>query len=300
MKKERLNDLDGKTWAKYSISIWDLVKTPDEMKLKHPAMFPVELCRRLIQLYTKKGDLVIDPFVGSGSTLVACKELGRRGVGIDINEKFVKLAKKRLSQESLYTSEIEDHKVYTDDAINLLNYVEAESADLCITSPPYWMVHLRKRSADYKQPRPYSQLPRDLGNITDYQTFMAELKRVFEKVYMALKTGKRCIVIVMDIRVLNKFIPYHMDIAGIMEEIGFVLEDIIIWDRRREYNRLRPLGYPYVFVVNKVHEYVMIFRKGEKVRVDTSGGGHHQFPEGRLFGHYPGRGGEIFYPAAAL
>ena len=270
MKKERLNDLDGKTWAKYSISIWDIVKTPDEMKLKHPAMFPVELCRRLIQLYTKKGDLVIDPFVGSGSTLVACKELGRRGVGIDINEKFVKLAKKRLSQESLYTSEIEDHKVYTDDAINLLNYVEAESADLCITSPPYWMVHLRKRSADYKQPRPYSQLPRDLGNITDYQTFMAELKRVFEKVYMALKTGKRCIVIVMDIRVLNKFIPYHMDIAGIMEEIGFVLEDIIIWDRRREYNKLRPLGYPYVFVVNKVHEYIMIFRKGEKVQVDTS------------------------------
>jgi DNA modification methylase len=270
MKKERLNDLDGKTWAKYSISIWDLVKTPDEMKLKHPAMFPVELCRRLIQLYTKKGDLVIDPFVGSGSTLVACKELGRRGVGIDINEKFVKLAKKRLSQESLYTSEIEDHKVYTDDAINLLNYVEAESADLCITSPPYWMVHLRKRSADYKQPRPYSQLPRDLGNITDYQTFMAELKRVFEKVYMALKTGKRCIVIVMDIRVLNKFIPYHMDIADIMKEIGFVLEDIIIWDRRREYNKLRPLGYPYVFVVNKVHEYIMIFRKGEKVQVDTS------------------------------
>jgi DNA modification methylase len=70
--------------------------------------------------------------------------------------------------------------------------------------------------------------------------------------------------------VLNKFIPYHMDIADIMKEIGFVLEDIIIWDRRREYNKLRPLGYPYVFVVNKVHEYIMIFRKGEKVQVDTS------------------------------
>jgi DNA modification methylase len=95
-KKERLNDLDGTTWGRYSISIWDIVKTPDEMKLKHPAIFPVELCRRLIKIYTKKGDLVIDPFVGSGNTLVACKELGRRGVGIDINEKFVKTAKKRL------------------------------------------------------------------------------------------------------------------------------------------------------------------------------------------------------------
>jgi len=46
-----------------------------------------------------------------------------------------------------------------------------------------------------------------------------------------------------------------------MEQIGYVLEDIIIWDRRREYNNLRPLGYPYVFVVNKVHEYILIFKK---------------------------------------
>jgi len=265
LKKERLNDLDGKTWGKYSISIWDIVKTSDEMKFKHPAMFPVELCRRLIQIYTKKGDLVIDPFVGSGSTLVACKELGRRGIGIDINEKFVKLAQKRLSQESLDTSEMESPKVFTDDAINLLNYVEAGSVDLCITSPPYWMVHLRKRSADYKQPRPYSQLARDLGNITDYPTFISELKKVFENVYRALKPGKRCVVIVMDLRVQNRFIPYHMDIISIMKEIGFVLEDIIIWDRRREYNKLRPLGYPYVFIVNKVHEYIIIFRKDEKV-----------------------------------
>jgi DNA modification methylase len=264
VKKERLNELDGKTWEKYSISVWDIVKTPDEMKLKHPAMFPVELCRRLIQIYTKKGDLVIDPFVGSGSTMVACKELGRRGVGIDINEKFVKLAQKRLSQESLDTPGIESPKVFTDDAANLLNYVKEESADLCITSPPYWMVHLRKRSADYKQPRPYSQLVRDLGNITDYPTFLSELKQVFEKVYKALKTGKRCIVIVMDIRVQNKFIPYHVDIISLMKEIGFALEDIIIWDRRKEYNMLRPLGYPYVFIVNKVHEYIMIYRKDSK------------------------------------
>ena len=66
---------------------------------------------------------------------------------------------------------------------------------------------------------------------------------------------------VMDIRVGSEFIPYHMDVTRMMEQIGYVLEDIIIWDRRREYNNLRPLGYPYVFVVNKVHEYILIFKK---------------------------------------
>ncbi|MEM4353120.1 MAG: site-specific DNA-methyltransferase [Candidatus Caldarchaeum sp.] len=267
--KERLSNLDGKTWGRYSISIWDVVKTPQERELKHPAMFPVEICRRLIQIYTKKGHLVIDPFVGSGSTLVACKELGRRGVGIDINEKFVKLAQERLRQQTLDAKSSAQVEVYVDDALNLLKYVQPNNADLCITSPPYWMIHLRKRSADYKQPRPYSQLERDLGNIPDYAVFLSELKKVFEKVYEALKPGKRCVVIVMDIRVLNQFIPYHVDVIRLMSEIGFVLEDIIIWDRRKEYNRLRPLGYPYVFIVNKVHEYIMIFRKEKRVK--TSG-----------------------------
>ncbi|MCK5588041.1 MAG: hypothetical protein KAI34_04910, partial [Candidatus Lokiarchaeota archaeon] len=54
---KRLNDLDGKTWTRYSISVWDIAKSPQEMKLKHPAMFPEELVKRLITIYTKKGDV---------------------------------------------------------------------------------------------------------------------------------------------------------------------------------------------------------------------------------------------------
>ncbi len=265
--KARLNELDGKTWGRYSISIWDIAKTPQEVKLHHPAMFPIELCRRLLEIYTKKGDLIIDPFVGSGSTIIAAQELGRRGIGVDINDKFVELAKERLGQLPLFHKE-RVSEMYKDDATNLLNYVRPGTADLCITSPPYWMIHLRKRSADYKQPRPYSKLERDLGNILDYSVFLSELKKVFQKVHQALKPGKRCAVIVMDIRILNRFIPYHMDIVNLMRELQFVLEDIIVWDRRREYNLLRPLGYPYVFVVNKVHEYVTIFRKEKEGVVD--------------------------------
>jgi hypothetical protein len=52
-----------------------------------------------------------------------------------------------------------------------------------------------------------------------------------------------------------------MDITAKMQEIGFTLDDIIIWDRRQEYNNLRPLGYPSVFRVNKVHEFILIFQK---------------------------------------
>ncbi|MEM3105241.1 MAG: site-specific DNA-methyltransferase [Candidatus Bathyarchaeia archaeon] len=268
-KKEKLNELDGKTWERYSISIWDIVKSREEVKLKHPAMFPVELCRRLIEIYTKKGDVVLDPFMGSGSAIVAARDLERKGIGFDINPDFVKLAKKRISQQKLIRLGVEDPDIYCEDAKNLLMYVKPNSVDLVITSPPYWNIHTRKRTADYKEPRPYSSLERDLGNISDFNKFMEELKSIFEKVYAVLKNGKRCIVIVMDIRQGSQFIPFHMCVANMMAEIGFLLEDIIIWDRRKEYSNLRPLGYPYVFIVNKVHEYILIFRKNRVEEIEV-------------------------------
>jgi len=260
---KRINDLDGKTWTRYSISVWDVVKSPTENKLGHPAMFPAELCKRLISIYTKKGDLVIDPFLGSGSTLVAAQDLSRRGIGVEISPEFAKLAKSRLSQAKLIKTGAPAPQVFCDDALNLSKYVEPASVDLCITSPPYWSIHQRKRSADYKESRPYTELARDLGNIPDYDDFLWELGRIFNQVYDALKPGKRCIIIVMDIRIQNKLIPFHMDIVRMMEGVGFVLEDIIVWNRKQEYSNLRPLGYPYAFIVNKVHEYILIFRRNK-------------------------------------
>ncbi len=65
----------------------------------------------------------------------------------------------------------------------------------------------------------------------------------------------------MDLRKKAKFFPLHMDATFHAQAEGFSLEDIIIWDRQSEYNNMRPLGYPYKFIVNKVHEYILIFRK---------------------------------------
>jgi len=270
-RRPPLNELDGRVWTRYSISIWDVVKTPEENKLRHPAMFPVELCRRLIEIYTRKGDVVLDPFMGSGSTVIAARELGRRGIGFDINPKFVRLVENRLSQQKLLEERVPEPEIHCLDAARLLEVVGPGSVDLVVTSPPYWNVHLRKRTADYKESRPYSRLESDLGNVEDYGQFMDSLKSVFSKVRDALKPGKRCIVIIMDLRVGGSFIPFHVDMVRRLGEVGFVLEDIIIWDRRREYSNLRPLGYPYVFVVNKIHEYILIFRRNRELETVETG-----------------------------
>lgn len=93
------------------------------------------------------------------------------------------------------------------------------------------------------------------------EKFLKALQRVFESVYKVLKKGKYCIVIVMDIRKGPKFYPFHSDVANLMQEIGFIYDDLIIWDRRHEYNNMRPLGYPYVFRINRAHEFVLVFHK---------------------------------------
>jgi len=269
-KKEKLNELDGKTWTRYSISIWDIIKTPEENKLKHPAMFPAELCKRLIEIYTKKGDVVLDPFMGSGSAIIMARDMERKGIGFDVNPDFLDLTESRLAQRKIIQLDVEEPDIYCEDATNLLKFVEPNSVDFVLTSPPYWNIHTRKRTADYKKPRPYSGLKRDIGNITDFNEFMIELKSIFQKVHTVLKHGKRCIVIVMDIRQGSRFFPLHMDVSNMMKEIGFVFEDIMIWDRKQEYSNLRPLGYPYVFIVNKIHEYILIFRKKKVEEIEKT------------------------------
>jgi hypothetical protein len=65
----------------------------------------------------------------------------------------------------------------------------------------------------------------------------------------------------MDIRKRDRFYPFHSDLASELVRVGFEWDDLIVWDRRHEYNNLRPLGYPAVFRINKVHEYLLIMRK---------------------------------------
>lgn len=261
--RKRANDLDGKTWTRNSISIWsDIRKTAEEVSLKHPAMFPSALVTRLIESFTNKKDKnILDPFAGAGSTLVAAKDLGKNGIGIELSQKFFDIAHQRCEQKSLLDEDKGSAKIYHADALDLLNYVEEDSIDFVVTSPPYWDILNEKRSADYKDIRHYGNYNGDLGTISDYKDFLSQLQKIFATVFKAMRVGAYCCVIVMDIRKKDKFYPFHSDIATMMQEIGFIFDDIIIWDRRHEYNNMRPLGFPSVFRINKAHEFILIFQK---------------------------------------
>jgi len=86
-----------------TLDVWD-IQPESANRVKHPAPFPVELPQRLIELYTFVGDLVVDPFLGSGTTVVAASRTGRRGVGYDLDPAYVKLAQARVAEEGAAAS----------------------------------------------------------------------------------------------------------------------------------------------------------------------------------------------------
>ena len=264
LNNKRANNLNGATWIKNSISIWsDIRKSQEEIALDHPAIFPSQLVKKLIECFTVGNKLVIlDPFSGSGSTIVTAHRMGHIGIGFETNEKYIELANQRLNERSIWQIEPNNNTtIYKSDARHILKYIAEKSVDIVITSPPYWNILSQKRTADSKNIRDYGDTAEDLAKIPDYGEFLRQLSEVFRQVLVTLKPGAYCIVNVMDLRKKNKFYPFHSDIAKMMEEIGFIYDDLIIWDRRHEYNNLRPLGYPSVFRINKVHEYLLIFQK---------------------------------------
>lgn len=258
---KRANELNGRDWTKFSISVWnDVRKTPEEKRLNHPAMFPETLVNRLIRCFTKSDDgNILDPFMGSGSTLIAAHKLGRHGIGFEVNREYVELAGTRMAQQSFLGTA--QPTIYHEDARNIPKRIGLNSIHLCVTSPPYWDILSQKRSADGKDIRDYGDGEGDLSRIHDYKLFVDGLRDVFEGVFQVLIPGKYCLVNVMDLRKKNQFFPLHSDLAARMQSLGYIFDDIILWDRRQEYNNLRCLGYPYVFRLNKIHEYILIFQK---------------------------------------
>jgi DNA modification methylase len=81
-----------------SLDVWD-IPPESAVRAQHPAPFPVELPQRLIELYTFVGDLVLDPFLGSGSTVIAAQRTGRDGIGYDLDPSYVALAQARVAHE---------------------------------------------------------------------------------------------------------------------------------------------------------------------------------------------------------
>ena len=241
--------------------------------MKHGATYPQALTDRIITMYSKEGDLVFDPFLGTGTTLLSAKSLNRNGVGTELSDEFFEYASEQLNESNLFDSS--DIRVYHDNCRNMDKYLENNSIQLSVTSPPYAdfiQKSLKDREKTHKTSkiklennstvRQYTELENDFGNLP-YNEFLMQIENILEKIYKKTKNGGYSVWVVKDYRDTKNKVPYvdfHSDLSKVGEKVGFKYHDLIVWDQN-EQRSLVLLGYPSVFYTNQNCSFIVIFRK---------------------------------------
>ncbi len=268
-ERNRLNDLTNKEWLQQTKSFWVSNAPPrDELKLQHPATFSEHDVERLIHLFTRSGQTVLDPFVGVGSTLIACIRSGRRGIGIELMPQWCELAEQRIAAESDNGANPKDNiQILQGDARQILAEMEPESNDFIVTSPPYWRIldksgqKVAAERASRDLPTNYGEGTRNLGNIEDYNLFLSKLGEIFAECARVLRAKQYMAVIVSDFRHGPQYYLYHADLANEIQQHGMVLKGVIAL--LQDSKNLYAYGIPYAFVPNIHHQQILIFQKPE-------------------------------------
>ena len=203
--------------------------------------------RNILLRYSKENDLVLDQFVGGGTTLVEAKLLNRNIIGVDVND----IALERCKEKTNFEHEGANGKIYLrkGDARNL-DFIPDKSIDLICTHPPY--ADIIKYSEDIKE---------DLSRLK-VKDFLEEMKKVAAESYRVLKSDKFCAVLMGDTRQKGHMIPMAFDVMKDFQDAGFKLKELII----KEQHNCRATGYwktnsvKYNFLLI-AHEYLFIFKK---------------------------------------
>ena len=269
--RNQLNDLTAKEWIPETVSVWIQrglgAKHPDaQIERQHPAPFSFTDVRRLIRFFTKKEGVVLDPFVGSGSTLKACALEGRNGIGIDLNPTFIHLTRERLDKEvSDLFATANQQTIHEGDARDVLPTIDDESVDFVVTSPPYWAI-LKKEDHKVRQERTahglstdYGNDPRDLANTASYDDFLENLTLIFAECKRSLRSGGYMAIVVSDFREKSRFVMFHADLAHRLEAIGVEMRGLKVLYQRHK--RVFPYGYPYSYVPNIHNQFILVLQK---------------------------------------
>lgn len=273
-RSSHLNCMSAKQWLKSQLGVWQFTYEARDIRDKnvHPATFPISLSKRVIELFTHEGELVLDPFVGSGTTLLAAKDLNRNAVGFDLQQNYIDLCDKRLHQQGDLLSKGEQTAI-TDDALNIHEYLEPETVSLIWTSPPYANLLNRERknksrryrmTEQYGRVEQYSQDARDLGTmgIEDYTAAMGD---IFQSLLPLLHPKAHCVINVPDMWWQNRRITIHIALVEELRKRGYELRNIIIWDRTNVVNRIGIFGWPSNYITMGVtFEYLLDFWRPPK------------------------------------
>lgn len=267
-----INCLTAKEWIQSQVAIWEFSYEKRDIRDKniHPAVFPIALPSRCIKLFTHEGELVIDPFVGIGTTLLAAQDLNRNAVGFDLKQEYIDIAKGRLAQGRLLNRT--EQIAIQDDARNIPQYFKENTIALAVTSPPYSRFLDKPRlnksmrgdlrnNKHYLTVQQYSQDPKDIGTLRPIE-FAKELAKIYKGMLPLLRPKAHCVIDINDLWWENKRFPTHAYVIEELTQVGYELRNVLIWDRRNLVNKVGIFGWPNNYIkLGTTFEYILDFWK---------------------------------------
>ena len=258
----RLNVLSGKEWIKFTKSWFVHIPKARDKKILHPACFPESVASNFIEFFTKPGQVVLDPFLGTGSTLIATKQLGRHGIGVEVYDKYTKMSKKRIKEFTGDGKTI----IIKEDSQNLKKIFKNSSlpkVQFCITSPPYWNQLKRsykrqKKRSDEGLATTYGEHSKDIGLIDNYEDFLKKQKNIFDQVYDVMDDLGYLVIITNNVYYEKRMYPLAFDTVRTLSD-KWIPKDEKIWCQ--DSKPLWPFGIFTNYVGNRHHQYCLIFRK---------------------------------------
>ena len=291
--RNTLNELSGEEWLYFTKSVWTTAY-PSELghalRREHGANKPPRLMARIIEFFTKSGELVLDPFAGVGGTLLgaAIARGPRRALGIELSprwaEVYAEVVASALAERGGLGPELADLgsndpggvrsfdpsgcELRVGDSLAILPTLDSESVDFVATDPPYNVQlpmtmsggplaeSFANRKTDYAM---VTDDPADLANAADYPAFLDRMEAVLRELYRVLRRRRYAVLIVRDAYQDGRYLFTGSDLAARAAAAGFVPKGDLIWYQAG--TRLRPYGYPTGFVPNITHQHLLVLRK---------------------------------------
>ena len=259
-ESKNIKELQPKDFKLETTTVWSFPErgswATHYLNAKYRGNWAPQVARNLILRYSNEGDIVLDAFLGSGTTLIETKLLKRRGIGVDINEEAIMLTRDRLNFSTLDNKFLEQ-KTYLGDA-RKLDFIKDESIDLIATHPPYASIISYTKNSNHKGDG-------DLSKVHSVEEFSNEMAKVAKEFYRVLKPNKYCAILMGDTRRHKHQIPISFRIMQVFLEQGFVLKESIV---KVQYNtKTAPLWRKKSIENNfllLMHEHLFVFRKPDQ------------------------------------
>jgi DNA modification methylase len=288
-----LNELSGEEWLYFTKSVWSTAYPRElghELRRAHGANKPPRLMARLIEFFTSRDELVLDPFAGVGGTLLgaAIARAPRRALGFEIEPRWIEIYDQVVASLGAENSgagpcladlgandpggsrrfDAAGLEMRRADALVALGDLPPASVDFVATDPPYnvqlpitmsggalALDHANRRT-DYAM---VTDDPADLANSRDYAQYLDRMEEALSLVRAALRPARYAVVIVRDAYQNGRYIFTGADLAARASNAGLTPKGDVVWHQAG--SRLRPYGYPRSFVPNIVHQHILVLRR---------------------------------------